>query len=750
MDHSKPIESKDGDIHTAVTMHQQGDFKGAEVMYRYILENDPTNADALHLCGLTLYQTGNYDGAVDMIRQAISLDPKQAMFYHNLGNVYRDKGDLNRAATCSCKAIQLCPNYADAHYGLGQTLQLEGRLEPAIESYHRALSLNSALTGAYINLGRLYKSMDQIGNAIAAYQTALSIDPANAAAHNNLGTIYQQLGRLPDAVASYKKARFIDPNYVLASHNLGNVFQKMRQFENAIDCYQAALKIKTDFAPALYHLGLVYQHQRRHTRAIDCFRKALHYRENYPKARCYLYHQLQHICSWHELEELGAHIDRATLDRIRQDRRPDEPPFLSLSRRIDSELNFKIARAWSAEISRRANGLDQIFSHTNHNRSKQLSVSNKIIVGYLSNNFKNHPTAYLTSGLFRRHNRDHFQINCYSYGHDDQSEARKNIQADSDHFVDIANLSHADAAKRIHDDRVDILVDLVGFTEGHRLDIAALRPAAVQARWLGQAGTSGADFFDYIIVDPVIVPKEQARYYSEQLVYLPHCYQVNNQDQSVTENVRHREDLELPRDAFVLCCFCSSYKLDATMFDCWIRILQAVDSSVLWLLGGNPSVEKNLKNYARNRGVRSDQIVFAPPWRRDMHLARLRMADLALDTRIVNGAATTSDALWAGVPVLTLQGGHFASRMSSSILTALGLAGLITQNLAQYEATAVQLAQHPARLKDLRQKLAANLLTHPLFDTTRFTRNLERAFKKMWRLQRVGDTPHPLEVREDD
>jgi len=351
--------------------------------------------------------------------------------------------------------------------------------------------------------------------------------------------------------------------------------------------------------------------------------------------------------------------------------------------------------------------------------------------------------------MFRHHHRDDFAINCYSFGEDDQSEFRKQIQRECDRFIEIGTLSHSDAAQRIQNDKIDILVDLVGFTHGHRMHIAAMRPAPIQVRWLGMAGTTGADFFDYIILDKTAVPQDHTPFYSEQFVFMPHCYQVNNRDQEIAHNNWSKEDMGLPEHAFILCCFCSSYKLDPVIFDCWMRVLKNNSGSVLWLMGGNKTVEKNLKRHAQTQGVRPDRLVFASPLPKAEHLARLQYADLALDTRIVNGAATTSDALWAGVPVLTLQGSHFASRMSSSILTAVGLPELITYDLEAYETLAVNLVQNSGKLNRIRTQLAENRLTQPLFDTRRFTANLERAYKKMHKIFLAGEKPRQINVIEN-
>jgi protein O-GlcNAc transferase len=377
------------------------------------------------------------------------------------------------------------------------------------------------------------------------------------------------------------------------------------------------------------------------------------------------------------------------------------------------------------------------------------ATKRKIVIGYLSRNFLNHPTAHLTLSLFGLHNRSEFEIFTYSYGKDDGSSHRKRIQRDSDKFVELGNLSYADAAKCIYEDQVDILVDLMGYMKGTRLEICAVRPAPIQVRYLGLAGTTGAHFFDYIITDRIVTPEDHASLYSEQFVYMPNSYQINDHSQMISNKTFRKEDFGLPGDSFVFCSFSNAYKVEPVMFNIWMNILRQVPKGVLWLQQEGKTAEKNLRKEAEGRGVNPERIVFTNKLPKQEHLARLSLADLALDTRIVSGAATTSDALWAGVPVITLQGGHFASCMSSSILTSIGLPELITHGLEDYEALAVRFAHNPDELREIRQKLNKNRLTKPLFDTPRFARNLEKAYKEMWELFLAGERPRQIEVAEN-
>ena len=377
-----------------------------------------------------------------------------------------------------------------------------------------------------------------------------------------------------------------------------------------------------------------------------------------------------------------------------------------------------------------------------------MNKNSVIRVGYLSNTFNDHPGSQLISGIFRLHDRSAFEIFCYSYGLDDGSYYRKRIEQDSDHFVDICRMSDPAAAALIRHHRIDILIDLRGHTRGNRLSICALRPAPVQVVYLGYPGTTGADFLDYLIADKVVIPKAHIDFFSEKIVYMPYCYQANDHTQKIASQRMKRSDYGIPESAFAFCSFVTHYKLEPLMFDCWMRILQRAPDAVLCLLEGSPIAQRNLRNALARHGIGAERLIFAEKLPKQEHLARLALMDMALDTRIYNGHTTTSDALWAGVPVLTLKGRHFASRVSASILKAIGLPELITDELDKYEALAVKLASTPEMLLKLKHKLEKNRLKSPLFDTLRFTRNLERAYQEMMEIYRAGEQPRQIEVKE--
>ena len=731
------------EIRLAFKYHRSGDLQQAENIYREILKIQPDNVDALHFLGILKYQLGNYDSAIECIEKVLQRNPNDPDAYYNLGLAFKGKGHLDKAIACYQKALQFNPDFANAHYNLGTALQEKGQYDEAITHYQKALQLDPNLSGVYYNLGIISQDKGQIDEAITYYQKALQLNPNLSDAYNNLGLSLREKGQLDEAITCYEKALQLDPYYADAYSNLGNVFREKGQPNDAITYYQKAIELNPNFAAAYNNLGNALYDREQIEDAVACFQKALQLKPDFAEACSNLVFQFQQMCVWKELESMAGKLNGLTRKSLDTGTKPAESPFLSITRHADLSTNFEIAKSWSADIARAMSNLKIHFSFDVRRTGKT-----KIVIGYLSNDFCNHATAHLMLSLFGLHNRDEFEIFCYSYGKDDGTGYRTRIQHDCDKFVDITSFSHAEAAKRIHEDQVDILVDLKGYTEGTRLSICALRPAPVQVSYLGFPGTTGADFIDYLITDKIVTPEDHAPYFSEKFVYLPHCYQVNDNTQPISSKGWTKEDFGLPESRFVFCSFNHPYKIDPVMFDVWIRILRQVPESVLWLPFGSIIAEENLRREAKANNITSERLIFTEILPKDEHLARLRLADLALDTRIVNGHTTTSDTLWAGVPVITLQGSHFASRVSSSILSAMGLPELITHSLEEYEGLAVRLAHNPVDLQEIRQRIAKNRLIAPLFDTPRFVRNLETAYKEMWGIFLANKAQRQIEVLE--
>jgi predicted O-linked N-acetylglucosamine transferase (SPINDLY family) len=378
----------------------------------------------------------------------------------------------------------------------------------------------------------------------------------------------------------------------------------------------------------------------------------------------------------------------------------------------------------------------------------EISSHDHIRIGYFSADFRTHPIAQLIAGLFEHHDKSRFEISAFSYGPDDTSVLRDRIRSAVENFIDVRAMTDEEIAQFVRHREIDVLVDLTGLWQYNRFSVLSRRVAPVQVNFLGYAGTTGADWMDYIIADRTIIPKDHLRFYSEQVVWLPDTYQPNDNKRRISERLPTRAECNLPEAAFVFCCFNRTNKITPEIFSVWMQLLAAIESSVLWLIETNPIATQNLRNEAKARGISPERLVFAPKMPLGDHLSRHRQADLFLDTLPYNAHTTASDALWAGVPVLTRLGEAFAGRVAASLLKAVGLPELITTSLAGYEALALKLAREPSFLAAIKAKLAHNRESHPLFDAGRFTRHIEAAYTTMWQRYQRGDPLKAFAVDE--
>ncbi len=806
-----PKETIQESINQAIKFQQCGDLAKAELLYNSILAKEPQNPDVNHLLGVLHHLTGRTNTAVALITQAINLCPSNPYYYNNLGSLLKSDGKFKKAEHCFQKALSLnpdypealynmagmhhmsdnydlaltlykkaveekplfpqaysnmaatlnilerydealacCkkaeeikPNYSEAKNNMGNAYQALGKLELAISCYQTSMALSGESAEVLCNYANALQEKGEIDEAIVIYGKAIKLKPEYGKAYNNLGTALRCKRKLKDAEAQFMKAIRLVPNDREAYHNMGNVCYDNGNFESASLWYDKAIAIDPRSIQSHINRGILYQESDESDNALKCFNKGLALDPKNSKAQSHMVHELYQRCEWLQIDDLNANIDTFTERELAMGQRPNEMPFLSLIRNANPLINYRVAQRWSREISKNTIGKKWplTYRHTHTNQKK-------ITIGYLSNNFRDHPTSHLINGIFDLHDRTGFAINAYSYGEDDSSLYRENIKQKCDTFTDLHNVTHEDAAQHIFNDQVDILVDLVGYMRGNRLEICAYRPAPVQVRWLGLAGTTGANFFDYIITDSIVTPESQELFYSEKFVYLPDTYQVNSKPLIESEKNFLRNGLGLPEGGFVYCCFCSSYKIEPAIFRIWMDILKRVPNSVLWLLKGNDIVEKNLRSEASKYGIFPERIVFADKMGKADHLERLKLAGIALDTIAVNGAATTSDALWAGVPVITMKGAHFASRMSASILNAVGLTDLVLEDEDAYLKVAVEIGNNPKFVQEIKERLKVNRLEKPLFDTQGFVKNLEKAYSKMWAFHSNGMKPKFLHVKD--
>lgn len=658
-----------------------------------------------------------------------------------LGVYYQNSAKAEKAVECYQKAIDAAPGLIEAHYNIGVIRYEQKAWDAAIRHFDKALELKPDFIDAAFNLAAAFKEAGRYRQAALAYQKVVQLDATLSEAFHYQSICCLRIGQVPQAIHALQHAVRLAPDNPLYWFNLAEANLIAKVMDSAIDCYRRAIALKPDWDSAHYNLAVALRMEQRLDEAIDHLKQALKANPDFSAAHALLFRLAQHTCNWPLASESDQALTPLTEKELSGGLKCAESPLTSIRRKADVRWNLKVAQSWSSHIARHAAAIapQPVFEHLRQ-------AVQRIRVGYLSNDFRDHAVAHQIRGMLEKHDRRNFEIFGYATNPDDGTRYRRRLFNACDHSREIHHLSDLAAAKQIHDDGIRILVDMSGHSRNNRLGIAALRPAPIQASYLGFLGTTGAQFIDYVFADAVVLPKEHAAFYSEKVVYLPHCYQANDDQIPMAQRNYERSQFDLPNEGFVYCSFNQPYKIDQLTFGLWLKILKQVDGSVLWLVERSPLARRNLCRAAEMARVDPKRLVFTGFMPLEDNLARLQLADLVLDTRIYNGGATTSNALWAGVPVLTLPGDHWVSRMSASALVALGLPELIANNLEDYGRKAVELASDPARLTALRQRLRRRRSTAPLFDTRRFTHHIEKAYNHMWQRHLDGLKPASFEV----
>ncbi len=716
----------DPDVHLNMgnTLFEAGDTPAAEASFQRVLTLQPTHLDARFNLGtlyLRLKRTAEAEAA---FQQVIKLAPQYADAHASLGLLYAGAGRSAEAVSAYERALALDPGHIQALNNLGNTLFSEGRHADAVGRYEEARALHPQHPDAYIHLGNV--AFEQFDFALAKnwYERALAVDSRCVDAYRNLGRMQQTGGARTEALDYFRRAAALAPHDADVCLDLGGAYRDLGAFVEAIAAYRQAMSLDPLQATPPYELAETLKMLGRFDEAIACYEQAIAIKPDHFSALGALIYVRQLTCAWDGIEALWAQSHREAIGVAGS----GITPFSILSQPTTPQEQLACAAAWAAQnlkayaASRSRLGFDF---------ASRPREGGRLRIGYLSWDYHQHATSYLIAELFELHDRDRFEIFAYSYGPDDGSEIRGRLRAASDHFVDLAASSHADAARAIYRDGIDILVDLKGYTMGARPQIMALRPAPVQVNWLGFPGSMGTDCIDYILADAFVIPPGADDGYSEKVVRLPGCYQINDRHRKISEVVPGREAAGLPRDGVVFCCFNQANKILPDVFASWMRLLAAVPHSVLWLLQSNAWAVENLRRYAGQHGIAPERVIFAPVAPLAEHLARYRLADLALDTFPYTSHTTGSDALWVGCPLITCVGSTFASRVAGSLLLNAGLPELVVDTSEAYEKLALDLASHPERLQGLRSRLANNRESCALFDAPRFVRNLEAAYLQM-------------------
>lgn len=592
----------------------------------------------------------------------------------------------------------------------GNVLTAMGRSDEALTAYDQALAARFDFFEALFNRANLLLEIRRSEEALAGFERAAAVRPDAAPVWNNRGTALRRLRRLDEALASYDHAVLLTPGNVNALTNRAMTLYDLRRLDDALAAVDQALAAQPTFAEALTLRGNILRDRQRPEDAAISYEQALAANPAHPHALNGLAQSALQSCDWKRSAALATRLK----DGVETGRALIQPMVLmgycddsALLRRAAENYVHHVAPARSPMAGKTRYGHDRIR------------------LAYLSADFHQHPTSQLLIELFERHDRAKFEITAIAFGPDDSSPMRSRLKKAFDHFEDVRGLSDAEVARLLRTRETDIAIDLNGHTQDARPGIFAHHPATLQVNYLVYPGTTGASYMDYVLADRIVLPVDQQPFFSEQIVHLPDCYQANDATRAVPD-APSRADCGLPQDGFVFCCFNNSCKLNPPVFDIWMKLLKAVPGSVLWLMDG-PHAD-NLRREAQTRGVEAARLIFAPKLPPDQHLARHRLADLFLDTLPYNAHTTASDALWAGLPVVTCQGRAFQSRVAASLLTAIGMPELIAVDPAAYETMALQLATNPALLKATREKLARNRKTQPLYDSERFRKAIEATY----------------------
>ncbi|WP_063817219.1 tetratricopeptide repeat protein [Bradyrhizobium sp. CCH5-F6] len=783
----------------ALSLHNMGDIAGAAKLYERIIKKNPHNLQAVHFLGVAeaasgnlarakllmkqslevastnvdfienyaavLHRAGEHDELVHLCRHALPFAPASLALLHAGAAGHLALGQFQEAVELLTRLIKHHPHHFPAHVMLGSALAKSRHHDQALASYHRALELQPRFAEAHLDIGTIHFANRRHGEALAAYDRAIAIRPDLVDAWVGRGNALLDLGRIEEATAAYDQAVALRPQLASAWCGKGNALLRSGRQHDAVIAFDNAIAAEPGFAEAWVGRGTaalflgrhddasasfdraiacnpqlagawlgkgqVSYQQKRYEEALAAWEKAIVLNPDQAEIAAACLRIKMHLCDWTDFET-GCETVRSAVRNSRL-----VSPLMLVAVPSTPIEQLQCARSW---VTHHHSGTGRLPGR-NERRDQ-----GRIRLAYLSADFHQHATSHLIAGVLEHHDREVFEVTAISIGPDDGSEMRRRVVSAFDRFIDAKPLGDAEIADMIHRLEIDILVDLKGFTQDARTGVFARRPAPLQVNYLGFPGTMGAEFIDYIVADRHVIPEGEAEAYQEKIVWMPESYQPNDRNRAIAEEVGPRAVHGLPEDAFVFCCFNDNYKITPEAFSAWMRILGAVEGSVLWLFEDNSAAAGNLRAAAARRGIDPRRLVFAGRLPPDVHLARQRCADLFLDTLPYGAHTTASDALWACLPVLTCRGQTFAGRVGVSLLNAIRLPELVTETPEAYERLAIELAHDRQRLAALRAKLAVNRLRTPLYDTTEYTRQLETAYAAIMRRYRAGLPPDHIRL----
>jgi len=727
-DRNKQLLSK------AQKLYESGQLVDAEAILSRLLAKGFEVSDVYEYLGYVKGSQGELDAAIRNLKRACTTPGCSPTALYYLGTALRMKENFEEAIVSYQRCLELFGPTPEALNDLGVCFSQLGRYSEAYEFYNAALRLSPTSPEIYFNLGCLLEEQNFLTEALESYENALDHRRNYSAAWNHRGSVLAKLCRNPEALKSFEFALRASPDNFYAYNNKAVALTKAGSYKEALKDFDTAISLKKDYADAYINKATLFVAMNRYADAIACYEQALNYA---PKANFVFgnyFHLKMKICDW---AAYSKNLKKLT-DGIRNNDALTNPfPVVGLV--DDPNLQQRTAVTYVQTIVKNIKS-DPFCREPKH--------STKIKIGYFSSDFHNHATAYLISELFELHDRSLFAIYGLSLHQTQCDEMTKRISAGLDYFVDLSGASDEEVIRISRGLELDIAIDLKGFTNNARPTIFAARVAPLQVAFLGYPGTMGATFIDYIIADKVVLPEKNRKHFTEQIAYLPNSYQVNDSKRKKSEREFSRSELGLPDTGFVFCCFNNSFKINPDVLDLWSKILKSVEGSVLWLYESNDLATRNLRNEIASRGLDPTRLVFGKHLPNDQHLSRLGLADLFLDTWPCGAHTTASDSLWSGVPVLTMPGESFASRVSTSLLIAMGLTELVAQSPSDYFAKAVAFAKNRRYLSQIKSLLAHKKITSTLFDTKLFCRHLEQAYIEMHHLSVSGSSLKQIDVSD--
>jgi predicted O-linked N-acetylglucosamine transferase (SPINDLY family) len=732
-------------------LHQAGSISEAKLFYEAILQKQGNHFDALQLLASIYGQQNNPQTALQYFDRALQIDQNIASVHNNQGNVLKilnryeealasynkaialkdnfaeahaHRGnvltELNRyeeALASYDKAITLKDNFVEAHAHRGNVLRELNRFEEALDSFDKVISLRDNFVEAHAHRGNVLRELNRFEEALASYDKAISLKNDFAEVYVNRGNILRELNRFQEALASYDSAIALKPNLIVAHSNRGNALRDLKRIEDALASYDQAISLKNDYTEAYFNRGNLLLELNRYDQALKSFQQAIHLNPSYQFLLGVTQQTSMYLCDWKQFDE--------NLDAIKKtivEKKYSCTPFSIVGLLDDPELHKQCSIMYSKI---RCPDLSKEIENFHSNKEKPR-------IAYFSADFHNHATMHLIMDVFRNHDRSKFDFYAFSFGPDTTDLWRAEVKNLFTQFIDVKDKSDQEIAQLAKTLCIDIAIDLKGYTKDSRPKIFSYRAAPIQINYLGFPGTMGSKSIDYIIADKVIIPEEAQNFYTEKVLYLPNCYQPNMKKRIISEKKLSRNDFDLPEDGIVFCSFNNAYKITPGIFQIWIDILKGVKNSVLWLLVTNSIAIENLKEFANSKGVDASRLIFADNLPIEQHLSRLPLADIFLDTFPCNAHTTASDAIRMGLPLITIAGNSFPSRVAASILKTVHLENLIVNDEKSYKDLAIELGNNRNELNSIKDQLKVSINNSTLFDSTQYTRDLEIIYDKIF------------------